>query len=159
MKDNASADSLNPVRDNVFHFPGAMRPEPIEWPSVNQGGELYGIPIAVGGKSDPVHIHLADGEMEHHLLAERGIAKRIAAYLFTDTIRVKGRGTWRIATGGAWILERFVIDDFDVIQVVTLDEAICKLRNINAEWKTFGDPLAIVEDIRTGELRKLNGGL
>jgi hypothetical protein len=159
VRDNASANILNPAKNNVMEFPGAKSAKPIEWPSINQAGELYGTPIAIGGKSDPVPVHLLDGTTEYHLLAERVKAKQIAAHLFTATLRVMGRGRWRKCPTGTWDLERFVIEDFELIKVTTLDEAVTELRGVKAKWKQFDDPLAILEDIRTGEQNKPNGGV
>ena len=62
--DNTFAALLNPIRDNLIEFPGIRTPRRIEWPSINQAGELYGIPIVIGGKNDPVPVHLLDGEEE-----------------------------------------------------------------------------------------------
>jgi hypothetical protein len=159
FKDNASADLLNPSKTKVIEFPGAKVKRPV-WPSVSQSSELYGIPIAVGGKGDPVPVHLLDGNDEHYLLAERGKAKQIAAYLFTATIRVVGSGRWRRLPSGVWDLERFVIDGFDVLKTVTFDDAVRELRAIDASWKRANhDPLAILDEIRSGEPEEVNGSV
>jgi hypothetical protein len=149
VKDNASADLLNPSKGTVLEFPGAKIKRPV-WPSVSQSAELYGIPIAVGGKGDPVPVHLLDGNDERYLLAERGKAKKIAEYLFTSTLRVIGRGRWRRLPSGVWDLERFVIDGFEVLKTVTFDDAVRELRGIESAWKREEDPLAILDEIRLG---------
>jgi hypothetical protein len=149
VKDNASADLLSPSKSKVIEFPGAKIKRPV-WPSVSQSAELYGIPIAVGGKGDPVPVHLLDGNDDRYLLAERGKAKRIAEHLFTATLRVVGRGRWRRLPTGLWDLERFVIDGFDVLKTVTFDDAVRGLRDIEARWKSKEDPLAALDEIRSG---------
>ena len=93
VADNACAALLNPINDKVLEFPGAKAPRRIEWPSINQAGELYGVPIVIGGKNDLVPVHLLDGEEEHPCLAHRGKAKEIAPYLFTATIKTEP-GRW-----------------------------------------------------------------
>lgn len=158
IRDNASADLLTPSLSKLIEFPGVKLKKPA-WPSVSQPGELYGIPIAVGGKGDYVPVHLQDGKEERFLLAERTKAKQIAEYLFTATIRVLGRGRWRKLPSGVWDLERFVIDGFDVVRIATFDAAIDQLRGIDADWKKRNDSVAVLDQIRSGETGALNGGL
>lgn len=159
--DNTSANLLNPARGKLVEFPGVKLEvaKPIQWPTINQAAELYGVPILVGGKSDPVPVHLLDGATEHNLLAERVRAKQIAAYLFTATLRVMGRGRWRKLQTGVWDLERFVIEDFELIKITTLNQAVTELRGIKAQWKELDDPLALLGEFRTGEPNKPNGGI
>jgi hypothetical protein len=152
-QDNASADLISPARGKLMEFPGAKSPQPVEWPSIHQAGDLIGIPIAVGGKNELVPVHLQDGETEYHLLAKRDKAKRIAEHLFTTTVRVSGQGRWRKAPAGPWILERFLIDDFEPIQITELGEAVQQLRDIEGNWKLLDDPLAELEEIRSGPVK------
>lgn len=159
--DNTSANLLSPSKSKVIEFPGAKLKihKPIEWPSINQAGTLFGVPIAVGGKNDPVPVHLQDGGAELNLHAERSKAKGIAQYLFTNVLRITGRGRWRKTAGGTWSLERFLIDDFEPVRLATVQEATSELKNIDAEWKHSEDPLAVLEEIRNGDTHKTNGGL
>ena len=149
-KDNATADLIGPTQAKLFQFPGASRPKPIEWPSINQSGTLIGVPIAVGGKNEQVPVHLQDGDAEYFLLADRDKAKRSADYLFTTTLRVSGRGRWRKQPSGPWLLERFVVDDFELVKTSKFGEALDQLRGIDAAWKHLDDPLAVLEGLRTG---------
>jgi hypothetical protein len=149
--DNTSAAIIAPAKNRVLEFPGVNRPRPIEWPSINQAGQLIGIPIAVGGKQEQVPVHLQDGNEEYFLLATRGKAKEIAVHLFTTTIRVTGRGRWRKAPGGPWALERFMVDDFEPLGIADFGDAISKLRAIDAEWKHREDPLSELDEIRHSE--------
>ncbi|MGO9263201.1 MAG: hypothetical protein ACLQU1_44020 [Bryobacteraceae bacterium] len=159
LKDNGYADLITPARTKLIEFPGAKREKPIEWPSINQAGEIYGVPIAVGGKGDPVPVHLLDGKTDHYLLAERAKAKAIAIHLFSATLRVIGRGRWRKLPTGVWDLERFVIEDFDIVKAASLTEALIDLRSIDAQWKRSENPLAALDDIRTGNLSEPHGSV
>jgi hypothetical protein len=157
IADNTSAALLNPVRDNILPFPGAKTPKRIEWPSINQAGELYGIPIVIGGKNDPVPVHLLDGEKELPCLAPRAKAKEIAEYLFSATLRAFGRGRWRKSEDGSWEMERFLIESFEVTQRTSLNETVNSLRAIEAKWKSIDDPIATLDAIRTGDMIERNG--
>ena len=158
-KDNASADLLSPERSNILEFPGAMRPEPIEWPSINQASELYGVPIWVGGKAELSNIDLLDGTSEWKCLAERTKAIAIAQHLYTATLRVYGHGRWRKLPNGPWTLERYVIDDFDVMKTTTIEQTIAEMRKIKANWKSLPDPIAALDSIRHGEDHKQDGSV
>lgn len=148
VEDNGSATVIAPAKQKIIEFPGIKRPRPIEWPSINQAGQLVGIPIAVGGKQDLVPVHLQDGTDEYFLLAQRDKAKQIAPYLFTTAIRVSGRGRWRKEPGGPWVLERYVIDDFEPMAITGVAEGIKQLRDIRADWKSRKDPLAELDRFR-----------
>jgi hypothetical protein len=149
--DNTTAHLLNPAKANVIEFPGVKIPKAIEWPSINQAGTFFGVPIAVGGKNDPVPVHLQDGAIEHHLSASRGKAKDIAQHLFSSVIRATGHGRWRKMENGDWQVERFIIEDFEPVKVSDFDEAVSKLKSIDAAWKRADDPLAELEAIRNGD--------
>jgi len=146
--DNTSAAIITPAREKILEFPGVNRPRPIEWPSINQAGQLIGVPIAVGGKQEQVPVHLEDGNDEYFLLASRDKAKEIAKFLFTTTIRVSGRGRWRKAPGGPWALERFIVEDFEPLGIADFTDAVKQLQGIDAEWKHREDPLSEIDEIR-----------
>lgn len=148
-KDNTSAFIQNPER-KVIEFPGAKH-RLIEWPSINQAAELYGVPILVGGRTDLVPVHLLDGEIEWNCLAQKAKSIEIAKHLFTATMRVSGRGRWRKVQSGEWSLERFIVDDFEVMRVTNIGDALKELRAIKAKWKSLPDPLGEVDAIRRGE--------
>jgi hypothetical protein len=158
-QDSRSASLLNPSRNNVLEFPGLATNVIMEWPTINQYSELYGVPIAVGGKNDPVPVHLLDGEIEQCCLAERAKAKEIAAHLFTAVLRVSGRGRWRRMPSGDWSMERFVIDGFETVKTTSMVEAVEELRSVPAKWKLMDDPLGELAAIRNGQKVKRNGGI
>ena len=150
-KDNGSADIISPSNTKLMEFPGVKKQKAIIWPSINQAGTFYGIPIALGGKSDPVPVHILDGNVEYFLLADRTKAKAIASYLFTAHLRISGRGRWRRLENSVWDLERFVIETFEPIRLVSMDDTLAELRAIEAGWKHMDDPLAMLDRVRRGE--------
>lgn len=150
-KDNASADLLSPQLSKLLEFQGAKAERPIEWPSINQASELYGIPVWVGGRAELSNVNLLDGEREWKCLAERAKAISIAHHLYSATLRVCGKGRWRKTPGGNWDLERFVIDDFDILKNSDVEQTVADLRGVKAKWKSLLDPLGKLDAIRSGE--------
>ena len=150
-KDNASADLINPQRSKVLEFPGAKAEQPLEWPSINQAAELYGVPVWIGGRSDMANVDLLDGDNEWKCVANRARAIAIAHHLYTATLRVYGKGRWCKMPGADWELERFVIEDFDVMKATNLEKTIQDLRTIKSDWKSLADPLGQLNAIRSGE--------
>ena len=131
----------------MLEFPGAKAEQPLEWPSINQAAELYGVPVWVGGRSELSNIDLLDGEREWKCVANRAKAILIAHHLYTATLRVYGKGRWRKTPGADWELERFVIEDFDVTKASNLEQTIQGLRTIKADWKSLSDPLGQLDAI------------
>jgi hypothetical protein len=150
-KDNASADLVNPQSSKVLEFPGVKAEKPLEWPSINQAAELYGIPVWIGGRTDQSNVDLLDGDQEWKCVTSRAKAITIAHHLYTATLRVYGKGRWRKTPGADWELERFVIEDFDVMKATNLEKTIQELRNVKAGWKSLNDPLGQLDAIRTGK--------
>jgi hypothetical protein len=120
---------------------------------------LYGVPIWVGGRTELSNVDLLDGTIEWKCLADRGKAIAIAQHIYTATLRVIGHGRWRKMPNGPWNLERYVIDDFEVVKTTTLEQTISDLRSIKAKWKSLPDPLAALDAIRSGEDHKPDGGI
>lgn len=149
-KDNAIGGVIDPEGSNVIAFPGRERVEPLTYGPFNQPGVIIGIPILVGGKNDPVPVHLEGKDGTYDCWARRGIAKEIAPHLFTNVIRAEGRGRWVRRPAGEWEMVKFTIEHFKPLVDVSLREAIQKLRDIPAEWKDKEDPLGELIDIRHG---------
>ena len=97
--------------------------------------------------------------MEKHLLADRTKAKAIAAHLFTANLKITGRGQWRRLENSIWNLERFLIDDFEQVRLVSMDDTLAELRSIEGAWKLLDDPLDALDQLRHGEREKVNGSV
>lgn len=144
--DNAVAELRDFNDAKVIRFPGrdlAVEPEF----AFSQPGELYGQVIVVGGTSDPVPVHLEDGERVHLCEALRPIARELAKYIFGATIRVQGVGRWAREADGTWKMRSFRITSFLELDDRPLTDVIADLRSVPAEWKQRDDPL--------GDLRRL----
>lgn len=154
--DNASGVLHGPEGKKIIDFPGKKRHAQPEFGPFNQPGTIDGVPIRVGGENDPVPVHLhEEGQQPHICFASRLLARSIAAYIFTATLRVEGIGRWRRDADGQWIREKFTIQDFKILNRVSLVEAVTHLRSIPTDLSNVNNPLEIIHKMRRGErLRK-----
>lgn len=151
VEDNANGVLIDPGAVKLIRFPGRDGANQPEFGPISQAGIFQGIPIKVGGESDPVPVHLEDGEMKHIVWAPRRIAKQIAPHLFTSTIRIDGKGRWLRNRMGEWEMLHFTATGFEVLADGDLRSNVAALRAIPAAWKDSQDPLADLMALRTGE--------
>ena len=115
--------------------------------------EITGELIRIGGQSElvPVHILEVPKKKPRICQANRELARDLAAYFFGPTIRVHGEGTWRFKKGEGWILERLIIDSFEVLEESSLSDVIARVREIDSPLKHMKDPVSVLNRIRYGE--------
>lgn len=151
VEDNANGVLIDPGESRIIRFPGIAAATQIEFGPISQPGTFQGIPIKIGGESDPVPVHLEDGNEKYIVTAPRRIAKALGSHLFTSIVRVEGKARWLRNRLGDWDLLSFHVHDFEILRSGTLREQIEVLRAIPGEWKALSDPLAELAAIRTGE--------
>ena len=150
-KDNATGELIelgDAPTPRVLNFPGRERPKPMVYGPMTQEGSLDGVLIAVGGKNDPVPLHLEYGNIVHNCLAERPLAINIASNLFGPTLRVFGRGRWKRQESGCWEMLRFTVSEFKVLDQESLPEAVVELRKIEGPRADLEDPIGALADLR-----------
>ena len=134
----------------VIRFPGREEPAPVTFGAFNQTGVLDGILIRIGGRDETVPAHLRDGETIHVCNTTREMAKRLAVHLYGPPLRVHGNGRWERDADGRWVMKRFNITSFDVLDDAPLGEVARRLRDVEgSSWKEIENP--------TAELRHLRG--
>lgn len=148
IADNASAELLEPSGTRLLYFPGRRRLAEPEYGPVNQSGTLDGIPIVIGGESDPVPVHLQDRDVIHNCRASRIIAKRLTAYMFTAPVRVHGIGRWFRDATGLWTMRQFTIEGFTELKAESIADAARRLQQITARWKSLPDPIGDLVSLR-----------
>lgn len=152
-KDNATGTLSDGARAVVIPFPGRNKPEPLVYGPFREDGTIDGELIRVGGKDDTVPIHLRDGAIIHTgLFCTPEIARRIAAYLYGPTLRVHGAGTWIRTGAGIWQLQRFRVNDFEVLDDAPLLTVVGSLRKVKgSDWSAVPDPLLALLGERHGD--------
>lgn len=135
----------------IIQFPGRDEDEPISFGAFNQDGTLDGKVIVIGGKGDPVPVHLQLGDVTFNCHANRDVAKALGGYLFNHELRVRGSGRWLREDDGTWTMQRFTIASFEVLDEQPLSGVVARLRDIpGSGWKDVADPWAELIDIRGG---------
>lgn len=148
--DNATGILQEGGGADVIRFPGGEEPAPVTFGAFNQTGALDGVLIRIGGRDDTVPAHLRDGETIHLCNATREMARRLAVHLYGPPLRVHGNGRWERDADGDWVMKRFNITSFDVLDDAPLGEVAQRLRDVEGSgWKEIEDP--------TAELRHLRG--
>lgn len=131
----------------IIPFPGKEE-LPGSISGIQQQGTLDGKLLKVGGKGKwvPVQLQTPD-ETITGCSALRNTAKEMALHLFDD-IRLYGRGSWTRTEGGDWILERFLVDNFEPLNPEPLPNVVASLRAIRANWRL--NPIAGIHAVRYG---------
>ena len=148
--DNARGVIADPAGAKVIEFPGRDRFQMPAFGPIQQPGTFQGVPIKVGGENDPVPVHLEDGKEKHIVYAKRSLAKQIAAHLFASVVRVEGVGKWNRSASGAWEMQSFQAQSFQIVEDADIRKNIGELRSIASAWKQTNDPLKKLDGIRRG---------
>lgn len=149
-EDNADyAELVDEDGARLLHFTGDTtdNDEP-EYGPFRQSGTLDGVPIVIGGKGDPVPVHLQDLDRVHVCRASRDLAKRIGKHLFATPLRVSGVGQWFRDRRGAWTMTNFRIDGYTELRSESLTATTARLQAMDAAWKHRADPLGDLAALR-----------
>ncbi len=150
--DNAVGNLISSARDNLIDFPGRSRPASQTYGPIMQQETIDGVPIMIGGKTDPVPVHLEEGEIVHLCHASRAVAKRLAEHLFAAIVRVTGNARWHRDPDGVWMRDHFAITDFTPLTDEPLEDAVARLRTA-AGLPESEDVQATLQEMRHGSKR------
>jgi len=149
-EDKASGVLQENSGTEIIRFPGYKEPE-LSFGTFPQQGSIDGQVIVIGGKGDPVPVHLQSEDTVHLCDVGRSLARELARYLFGDQVRAHGTGRWYRDEQGTWHLERFRVTSFEVLNEQSLSSAVTSLRAIPGnKWGDTSDPWAELERIRHG---------
>lgn len=147
--DNGSGSLTAEGGAQIIAFPGARRPVS-EYATVSERGSIDGELIRIGGKKDPVHLTLQWGSIDYSgIEVSRAKAEELGKFLFRP-IRLFGDGRWFRTADGEWLLDRFRVDSFDVLDAEPLPAALLRLRTAaSGDWAKGG--LEVLDDLRHGD--------
>ena len=150
-QDNCSALLCDDNDSEVIKFPGRDEEEAISFGAFNQDGTLDGKVVMVGGKNDPVPVHLQLEGRIQICQANRDVAKDIGSYLFDYELRVRGNGRWLRTEQGEWEMQRFTIHSFELLEDRPLSDIVARLRDVpGSGWREIEDPWGELTAFRDG---------
>ena len=133
--EDEAAGNLRIGRDKVLDFPGKRTEERRIIGPVTQNEYLDGQLVRIGGIDATVPVHLREGEDFHYCTANVEVAKKLAPYLYGQTIRVFGVAYWYRYPKGQWQLDHFRVENFQALEDIPLREAVERLRSIpHDDW-------------------------
>ena len=152
QKDNSVGVLAEEGGAEIIRFPGREQKEPVTFGAFNQEGTLDGVIIRLGGTGDPVPVHLqAPNALHSHCFATRELAKALGRCIFGPELRVHGTGRWFRDESGGWVLNRFSIASFEVLNDQPLSAVVARLRDVpGSEWPEVADPWAELDEMRHG---------
>ena len=138
--------------NNIYQFPGKNRfHQPVFGP-FKQPGTVDGTPIMIGGKNDPVPVHLQEPDGTLHICnAHRDTAAEIGAHIFKRMIRAEGIARWRREGDGKWTRMDFRIITFTPLKSQSLRDAVTNLRSLNTTISQIEDIDDVLHEMRRGE--------
>jgi hypothetical protein len=133
----------------IIAFPGVNRPRPVSYGPFNQEGSLDGVLISVGGADQTVHLQLQNGNLKYTgIETNRDTARRLAKHMY-EPVRVLGTGRWTRDQDGNWILKKFRVESFTVLQADDLRDAVNQLRKVeDSDLKSMDDPINALKALR-----------
>ena len=149
-QDNSFGEIQDPTGQKVINFPGSRRVKPPIYGPFNQEGELDGVVILIGGKNDPVPVHLEDGGVAYNCLASRDMAKELGSLIFGPRIRIAGVGRWLRNEQEQWEMTKFTIRSYRQIDDSPLSEVVSRMRSIESPFQEMEDPISELLKLRRG---------
>lgn len=133
----------------LLTFPGRERPKAHSYGPFVQDGTLDGILISVGGRDETIPLRLQNGETTYtNCDTTRAIARELGKHLF-EPVRIYGTGRWMRDVDNTWILLRFRVHRFEVLEKSRLRDTVTALRAVTGSgWKDMADPLGELDDVR-----------
>lgn len=151
--DNAHGELVDPEGERIVEFPGRKKFSQSVIGPFSQQGTIDGIPIMVGGKLDPVPVHLLDepSGVIHLCYAKRETAIQIAKLLYTAVIRVEGTARMFRDGDGKWICKRFSIHHFSRLDDSPIHDIVARVKGIPDGLAEVEDPLKKLNALRSDE--------
>lgn len=135
----------------TLDFPGIKDSQEPAYGPIVQSSELRGVVIVVGGKNDPVPVHLQRGSLLYHCTAKRTIAKELAKFIFEQPIKVKGTGEWLRDGNGQWSVKNFRIKEFEELRNDSLKKVVTDVQRAMANVDVPRNTLELLSELRHGE--------
>ena len=133
----------------IITFPGVTR-KTRELRTIQSRRHLDGVPISIEA-DQTAHIQLQNGDVKYTgIETDRETARRLAKNMY-EPVRIIGTGRWLRDADGTWLLKKFRMANFVVLQTDSLVDAVSELRQIEGgEWAELDDPISALKALREG---------
>lgn len=140
----------------LIEIPGIREGAGDRLPILWEAGTVDGTPAGVGGRRlDPawVPVRIVDSETVVNCEARPPTAIRIARHFLTAPIRASGKGKWVHDDGKGWQLEKFRIEQFDLLDSRPAAELVREMRELytDTDWARMDDPIGHLHGIGKDE--------
>ena len=140
----------------LIEIPGVREEAEERLPILWQAGTVDGIPAGVGGRLlDPewVPVRIVDSGTVVNCEARPPTAIEIARHLLTTPIRGGGKGRWVHDEDKGWQLDKFRIEQFDVLDSRPVAHLVGEIREIYAgtDWARMDDPIGRLHSVGKDE--------
>ena len=139
--------SDSPSAAVILHFLGRELPKPHTFGPFNETAIVEGELVRIGGKDTSAHAQIVDPEGKTWSCEmDRPLAQRMAQYLYKGSVlRVTGEARWERREDATWHLINFRLQDFDVLEDDTLEDAAERLRSLRkTDWDSVDDVDAFI---------------
>ncbi len=134
----------------VMQFPGAAKPEFLDFGQITDEMSIDGQLVRIGGRDKSVPAQLQDGSQFYNCEVTRGLAMDLRHYLFGPVIRLNGRASWNRGRDGNWHLAKFVVREFQELDDRPVSELIYDMRRVpDNAWTVMEDPSAFLSNLRS----------
>ena len=130
----------------LIEIPGVREGVKEKLPILWETGTVDGTPTGVGGRLlDPewVPLRIVDSGIVVNCEARPPAAIEIAHHLLTASIRATGKGKWVHDDDKGWRLEKFRIQQFELLDSRPVAELVGEMRGLYAgtDWARMDDPI------------------
>lgn len=129
-RDNAVGTLIPPEGAEIIAFPGRTRPKPVQYGPFRERGSLDGVVIRVGGQGERVPVLLCNGDASYPCQTSVDVSIRLARHYRRETLRVHGSGKWVREEDKTWTLQRFDIENFEVLDDAPLSDVVRRLHAV-----------------------------
>ena len=116
--------------DHLLSFPGTTADSEPHYGAFSEHGQLYGIPISVGGRRQIVNVRLQDGDRVHNCETDRAVALRPAPPLFHHHLRVYGNDRSSRDSEGRREMRSLRMSHFEELDDRALADTVERLRAV-----------------------------
>ena len=132
LAEDNSVGAISIGTAKIIQFPGRLRPKVELIGPVRRGSVLDGQIFQIGGKDETVNIYLRNGDRELRCEVSIPLARKLAAHLLAEPVRIFGEADW-YRTDVGWTMKGFYGSDFTLLDQRTFEESLARVRDLTRD--------------------------